>query len=258
MTFLHGLRVLNTRPLPQGHALSRQIEEAGGQVIECPTLAIEPTDPGWVSSLPNLEKVNYAIFISANAAQGCFNVLDRKKINWPKNIQNIAIGHATATVLRQYPLHVDFIPEISDSEHLLALPPLQVIKGKTVLLFKGVEGRTLIAETLVQRGAHLISFDVYRRTLPASVNHQWIDSLWRNDSVDIILFTSQQAMQNLLTIIGDEAHSWLYQKPCLVISNRLAVIAASLGMKNVIFSSQERLLTSLDQFKQGLLHGQYR
>lgn len=256
MNSLQGLRVLNTRPRTQGQALSHEIKEAGGTVLDCPTLDIEPTNDSWLTLLPHLAQATHAIFISANAVHCCFKILSQKKIIWPETIQVIAIGQATASALHHYRIDVKFIPPRADSEHLLALDSLQLIHGKTILLFKGEGGRTLIAEGLMQRGANLISLDVYRRTLPLNLNQQWIDSLWQNDSVDIILFTSQQSMQNLFTMLGRNARSWLCNKPCLVISNRLAFAASLLGIQTIIINSQEEtLLDTLSHFKQGLIHG---
>lgn len=255
MNSLEGLRVLNTRPLTQGKSLSQAINAAGGIAIECPALSIEPTDKNWLSSLPDLHQVDKAIFISANAVEFCFTTLTQTQHLWPNTIQVIAVGQATAMTLKQHQIQVDFIPQIADSEHLLELEALQRIQDETILLFKGEEGRPLIADTLISRGANVFPLSVYKRVRPKA-NSEQLHSLWRNKAVDIILFTSQQAMNNLFLLFGEDKHAWLRSIPCIVISERLAKEAILLGMQSIVISSPETLLNKLHEFNQGLIHGQ--
>ncbi|MDI9819564.1 MULTISPECIES: uroporphyrinogen-III synthase [unclassified Legionella] len=252
---LQGLRILNTRPSEQGKLLSLAIKAAGGLAVECPALTIEPKDKIWVTSLPNLQQVENAIFISANAVHCCFRVLKEEKIIWPGSIQIIAVGQGTANALHQNHIKVDLMPAVPQSESLLALEAMQNVNKKTILLFKGEGGRTLIADTLIGRGANLIPVDVYKRN-PPDLDRQQVQTLWHENAVDIILFTSQQAMANIFILFGKEAQSWLCDKPCLVISERLAKAAAQLGIKTIIVSNPETILITLHQFNQGLVHGQ--
>lgn len=255
-TPLDGLRVLNTRPREQAQALSQAIKAAGGIAIECPALAIQASDKAWLHSLPDLATMDIAIFISANAVHHYFNPFKQKQYSWPLSICVISVGRATARVLSKYGIKVDQLPpQASTSENLLMLPNLQEIQEKNILLVKGEEGRTLIAQTLRKRGAHLHILEVYKRTIPFHDPHT-LCSLWQDDAVDIILFTSQQAMHNIFQLFGESAQPWLCKKPCLVISERLAKAASTLGMHTVIQTNPETILTTLQQFKQGLIHGQ--
>lgn len=249
---LKGLRVLNTRPAKQAKLLSRAINTAGGSSIDCPALVIKPKSSAWLGHLPKLDHVAFAIFISVNAVECCFKILPYK---WPSSIQLIAVGDATAASLIQHGLQPHLIPALATSENLLNLKELEKVNNKTILLFKGEEGRPLIAETLRARGADLYIFDVYQRQLP-HYDPQQLRFLWQNEAVDIILFTSQQAMFNLFHMFGEEAHAWLCQTPCLVISERLAKEAALLGIKKVLVSTPKTILITLHQFNQGLIHGQ--
>lgn len=244
---LHGLRVLNTRPLAQAEALSKAISNAGGVSIEFPALTIKPTTDDWLKNLPSLTQVKQAIFISANAVNFFFKKLKQQQITWPTVIQIIAIGKATAAALAAWHLPVTYVPPIADSEHLLRLDLLKKVRNQTILLVKGEEGKKEIAATLKARGAHLISLDVYRRALP-SIKPQQIYSLWQDDLVDIILFTSQQAMQNLFILFGDQAKPWLCKKPCVVISARLAAAAKAFGIQTIILSRHDTILSSLQEY----------
>ncbi|KTD64349.1 uroporphyrinogen-III synthase [Legionella spiritensis] len=251
---LRGLRILNTRPHHQGASLTQAITQAGGLAVTCPALAIEPTPTEWLSSLQDINRVQQAIFTSANAVHYFFTPLQQAQITWPSSITIIAVGQQTANALQNVSIEVDFIPPESDSEHLLALPSLHAVHGQTILLVKGEGGRTLIGETLVKHRANAIEITVYRRTMPEP-DHELITGLWRNDAVDIILFTSEQAMRNVFTFFGEQAKHWLCDKPCLVLSRRLAQTASLLGIKTVIISRPETIIDALHQFNQGFTHG---
>ncbi len=112
MNSLQGLRVLNTRPLPQGERLNQAINTAGGIAIACPALSIAPTDSTWLSSLPDLQQVSQAIFISANAVDHCFTPLAQQQRAWPSTIQVIPIGHATAEALAKHGIKLTSFPRL--------------------------------------------------------------------------------------------------------------------------------------------------
>lgn len=245
---LQGLRVLNTRPHKQGHSLSVAIRELGGTPIELPTLEIKATKCTWLHKLTTLDKAEYALFISANAVDYCFQALEQHGIGWPSQIKAIGIGHATINALERHGISVSAMPALPDSEHLLALPCLQKVQKKTIFLFKGEGGRTLIEDELNKRQAKLIALSVYKRGMPA-INYQFTNSLWRDNAVDIILITSEQSMLNLFKLFSQEAHSWLQSKPYLVISERLAQAAALFGIKKITISHPNRIINKLFDYK---------
>lgn len=239
---LSGLRVLNTRPEGQNKALSAEIRAAHGIVVELPLLMIKPFPH---ICIPELNHIDQAIFVSTNAVHAFFEYLQGHGLHWPKHIKVIAIGDTTAQALSEYNVSTDFVPLKSDSEHLLRGSSLQ--KPGNVMLIKGEEGRTLIAETLKNRQASLTIIDVYRRCLP-KINPQKINSLWHDDAVDIILLTSEQSLQHLFKIFPTKAHPWLRRKNFLVISERLAQAATSLGITHIICSQPNNIVETLLDF----------
>ncbi len=248
---LNGLRILNTRPLGQNLQLQEDILSSGGVSIALPALSIEPTPDTWLNQLPNFVEIDIAIFISANAVSYFFESLRNHGLAWPSSIQNIAIGKATGNMLSKYNVRLDEVPKIADSEHLLALESLQQVSNKKILLVKGVNGKQEIEHTLFKKQAILFSVDVYRRVLPC-IEQELIDSLWHDDLVDIILFTSLQAMHHLFVLFGEVKTSWLCSKPCVVISERLAHEAYALGINTVLVSQYDKLIDTLLQYAQHL------
>lgn len=248
---LQGLRVLNTRPLDQAGPLNALIHAAKGQALSCPMLEIIPSNNDWLTNLPNLLNVTHAIFTSPNAVIHSVQAICHQ---WPKTITVTAIGQATASLLRENGILVHYVPDTADSEHLLALTIFQEINNQTILLFKGHNGRTLIADTLTSRGANVIELPVYHRILP-SINQKQLTTWWQENAVDIILFTSHEAMQNLFIVFNEKAHDWLRQLPCLVISKRLANAALNLGMREVNVCSYDEIVDKLLQLTKGLTYG---
>ncbi|MEI6203756.1 MAG: uroporphyrinogen-III synthase [Enhydrobacter sp.] len=224
------LRVLNTRPVDQAASLSQIIEAGGGQSINIPTLSIDAIPPqNWLSNLPILSSIQQSIFTSPNAAQYFFNALREACIDWPKTIQVIAIGKGTTKVLSDYHVTVNCCPDQSDSEHIIALPSLQSIKNMPILLIKGEGGRTIIHDAILLRGGLPHIVNTYRRSMPRN-NKKQLMRLWQIDGIDMIVFTSEEAMRNLFCLLDKEAHRWLQEKPCVVLSERLAKGAEALGI----------------------------
>lgn len=232
-----GCRVLNTRPLEQAEKLNQWITNAGGIPISCPMLTIQPIPyTEWQSLLPNLNDIHQAIFTSSHAVKYFFSARDTMNqslhISWPSSIQIIAIGSATAATLAEYGFANVTIPAISTSEHLINLPSLKHIENQFIVLIKGKEGRTYIAEALQERQAHLICLDVYQRQKPL-IAKKYLHRLWQENGIDVIILTSNDAMQNLVALLDNQALPWLRSKPCLVISQRLAECAKEIGMQHI-------------------------
>jgi len=216
---LAGLGVLVTRPEHQADALCQLIEKNGGKAIRFPTMIIQPASDQ--TRLKNLMRKHYdiAIFVSANAVSHAMPL-------WPVHaLKIIAIGHGTAKALQKNNAHVDAIPQNYNSEGLLALPMLDQIKGKAIVIFCGENSRPLLRETLEKRGAHVESAICYRRKCPA------INALptLPPESIDLIISTSQENLRNLTTLLPMSNNPWLYNKQLLVISPTMADLAHQLG-----------------------------
>lgn len=247
------LRILNTRPIHQAKKLTSALESHGFISIECPSLEIVPI-VSEKNMPPSLNTINTAIFISPNAVNFYFEQLNRDKISWPSTINVLSIGKSTAQTLAQHGIQESLLPSESTSESLLTLPILSQVKNHHILLIKGKEGRDTIESELRQRGAIVHDMILYERKLP-KYNHKNLNRLWREDAVDIILFTSKQGMQSIFTMFGKKAHPWLCSKPCLVLSQRLAEEAARLGVKKVIIAKPELMIETLKHINEGLTNG---
>ncbi len=239
---LEGCCVLNTRPSHQADELTRSIQALGGKVISCPALAISPLPSEWKETLAPLHTFHLAIFISANAVNHFFTIVQAE--HWPSTLPIIAIGPATAAKLNLLHLHVDSVPSLAESESLLTLPCFTKIKNKRILLIKGKGGRDFLSLTLQKQHAFVTELPVYERTIP-QLPTNYLEQIWRNDHINIILFTSEQAMKQLFVMLEESAHEWLKNKPCLVISQRLHHAATALGIKTIFCTRPDAILQGL-------------
>lgn len=217
---LQGLHVLVTRPVGQADKLSAGIRQLGGVPIELPLLEIKPL-PLAASSPPSLQHVDLVIFISANAVEHGLAYLQPL----PAPIAIAAIGQATAERLHNAGVQVTLVPAEFDSEGLLALPALQDLHDKTVLIVRGAGGREKLAQSLGARGAKVRHLEVYRRACPA----------WRDADVatamraEIVTVTSGEALENLAALAQLPGASALWAKQLLVFHARIASRARELG-----------------------------
>ncbi len=229
---LAGLSVLVTRPTEQAEGLCALIEQARGRPIRFPTIEIlGPTDKHAArQQLAVATRADLLVFVSANAVQYAFPLLPDRL---PLDIDIAAVGKATAKALTETGLDPTLVPERMDSEGLLALPELQSVDGRSVLILRGNGGRELLADTFRHRGAEVTQIEVYRRQLPqrAAAARNLVNG-WGH-LVDVVIVTSNEIFDNLLTLLGDDGADHLRQTPLVVISQRMASHALTKGCKTV-------------------------
>lgn len=227
---LQGRGILVTRAAHQADGLVAQIESHGGRAIRFPALEILPArDP--VEAKEQLEQSwDQMIFISPNAVRHANELMAGAT---PKARRLAAVGEATARTLRKLGLPPDLVPtDRQDSEGLLALPGLQEMAGRRVLIVRGEGGRPLLGDSLRARGAKVGYAEVYRRSCPTADPVPLLQS-W-HDQVDIVTTTSSEVLGNLLGILGERGGELLRKTPLLVISERMASRAAELGFRRII------------------------
>lgn len=225
---LQNLGILITRPAHQAANLAQLITNLGGQAILFPTLAIaDPEDPKPLQHIfAQLPHYDLAIFISPNAVQKSLPLILKQWGTWPVTLKIACIGKSTALCLQKYGLSADFYPSTHlNSAGLLALPALQNLNGKKVVLFKGQGGLEDLATALGQRGAVITEAIVYRRLIPNPLPTLNVPQ----SDIHMIVCTSSSGLQNLFKILGPTNRSWLQNMSLLVVSARIAELAKSLG-----------------------------
>lgn len=233
---LSGLKVLVTRPLHQAAPLCELIEQAGGQAVPFPLLAVEAVAESdalrWL--LDHLADFWLAIFISPNAVRFGIEAAARHG-GVPATLLLAAVGEGSRRELEsRLGRPVDLVPgERFDSEGLLALPQLQQVANRRVVIFRGNGGRELLAETLRARGAQVDYAEVYRR-LPLPAPDRATLARWIGGAVNAVTVTSSEALQTLHDGLDEEGRDWLLGLPLFVVSERCAALARQLGFRQSV------------------------
>lgn len=242
---LHGLRILVTRPKPQGGILCQKIREHGGFPLYLPTIDILPPHDvaAFQKDMTKLGQYDWAIFISPQAVYQSADVLP----SFPTTLKIAAVGAKTAQALVEKNITVHAYPENNwSSEGLLNLPAFQNLAGQKIALIKGEGGRKWLAEELAVRGANVTEILAYQRALPIIAINKWLDLL-RDEAIDVIICTSNDGLQNLHDLLKAE-WSKLQSISIVVVSERMIAFAQDLGLKNILLAqnaSHEAILAVL-------------
>jgi uroporphyrinogen-III synthase len=188
-----------------------------------------PADPRSLqASLAHLADFDLAIFISPNAVQYGMGSIQQAG-GLPAGMRVATVGQGSAKALRDAGVAEIIAPQNgSDSEALLALPPLQNVQGWKVAIFRGDGGRELLGDTLRQRGATVEYLTCYQR----SKARQSIDAL-RNPLPDAITLSSSEALTHLWEMLDTSAKAQMARVALFVPHARIAALAGQQGWQNV-------------------------
>lgn len=257
MRAMAGRTVLVTRPAHQTAALVDMIDAAGGVAFAFPALDIEVVPVETLAApLAQLSSADIAIFISPNAAQFGMAAIQAGG-GLPAAAQVFAVGPGTARALQAAGVsdvitpgerpppnpppggegaNVGLRPPKAinhDSEALLALPQLQGVTGKRVVIVRGVGGRALLADTLTARGAEVHFLECYRRVRP-QVDAAPLLARWQAGGIDAVTVTSAETLRNLAALLGEAGAPLLAATPLFAPHEKIAEAARRFGIARVI------------------------
>ena len=227
---LQGITVLVTRPVHQADSLCQRLVKYGARVVRFPLLEIqEPVDLAPLKQAADqLEKIDWAIFVSANAVQRAVPVILARR-SWPVKTRIAVIGKSSSAALQPYGLIADACPEDQyDSEGLLALPAMHEVMGKRMVIFRGNGGRETLAKSLRSRGASIEYVECYRRVKPALGSHN-PDELGKITRVDVVLINSADSLHNFVELFSGATGNDLFDLQLLVVSRRLVEVVQQAG-----------------------------
>jgi len=232
---LRGKNIVVTRPAHQARELAELIRAAGGNPILFPVLEIRDVADlkPLIALIDRLEDFDLAIFISPNAVSKAMNLITARRA-LPANLAVAAIGPGSVKELARFGVTAVIAPARRfESEALLALPQLQAMGGKRVVIFRGEGGRELLGDTLKARGARVEYAECYRRGAP-DLDAAPLLKAWARDELDAITVTSSEGLHNLFERVGALGRAWLKKTPVFVPHPRIAEVARGLGLATVI------------------------
>lgn len=230
---LIGRGILITRPIEQTEILAKEIREAGGEAIIFPAMEIVPHESEALARcIAQLSTYDAAIFISPNSARHGLATIDAQHA-WPEHVRVYALGPGTARALKQQGLLKVIQPDGQDTEALLALPSLHAVTNQHILIFRGVGGRELLADTLRARGAIVEYAECYQRLRPDSDAGPIIQR-WSKGDIHAVTVNSAETLHNLASMLGEAGTPLLRATPVFAPHEKIAQSARAMGIEQVI------------------------
>jgi uroporphyrinogen-III synthase len=236
---LAHVHVLITRPVMPASRTAQRLAALGATPYVFPTTIIEaPLDAAPLkAALKNIASYYAAIFVSPSAAEMTIAPLGATPSQLPASLKVFAPGPGTAEELTLRGVSNPIIPESTfDSEGLLALDALSAknVKGKRIVIFRGNDGREVLRDELIKRGATVDAIGAYRRRAPNTPPTGLIELLKRK-TVNAISAMSSDAINHLVAIVppSDRA-TLLFDLTVYASHERIVATAKNAGFRNVI------------------------
>jgi uroporphyrinogen III methyltransferase/synthase len=205
---LFGRRIVVTRARAQAGDLSRELETLGAEVVEFPTIEIQP--PGDFEPLDKaireLGGYDWLVFTSVNGVQAFVTRLGEHGLDLrsvPRDAKIAAIGPATAESLRLAGLNVDAIPGEYRAEALLEELGGDSLEDKKVLIPRAKVAREVLPERLREAGAEVDVPPAYE-SVPSNEGAESLASRLETGEVDCITFTASSTVENFVLAFGEE------------------------------------------------------
>ena len=210
---LQGWRVLITRASKQADGLAEPLRELGAQVIEVPTIEIEPPR-SYVpldQALRQIDQYDWLILTSVNGAEALFERLKKLKLSKVrlKHLQVAAIGPATQKAIESQGLKVQVTPEKYIAESVVEALRGKT-KGKRILLVRARIARDVLPIELKKSAAVVDVIEAYETKIPAGAR-QKLEKIFagKGNRPDVITFTSSSTVNNFLGLLGDNPEKLL-------------------------------------------------
>jgi uroporphyrinogen-III synthase len=236
---LSGRGIVITRPRAHALPFAELIRSAGGDPVLFPTIEILPVENREALSnlVAGLDGFHLAIFVSPTAVMQGLELVNARRA-WPGSLRVAAVGAGTAKALEGGGFGAVITPAVqADSEGLAALPELQDLRGRSVVIFRGKGGREWLRTVLEARGARVAYAECYRRARPAQDPGPLL-ALWQRGAIDAVSITSGEGLQNLFAMLGPAGKGYLLATPVFVPHPRIAQAAQELGVKRVIVTGR--------------------
>jgi uroporphyrinogen III methyltransferase/synthase len=206
---LSGKRIVVTRTRKQASALSSKLRALGADVLELPTIRIEPPSDlrEFAELVQDAHTYDWIVFTSANGVEAFFEIFfklydDAREIGGAKIA---AIGPATAQRVRDFHMHVDLQPDEFVAEAVVReFQKLGGVENLRILLVRAEKARDVLPKRLSTSGA-IVDEGLAYRTVPETRDTGARRQLLE-EGADLITFTSSSTVENLKIDIEARRH----------------------------------------------------
>jgi uroporphyrinogen III methyltransferase / synthase len=201
---LFGKRIVVTRARKQASALSAELRALGADVIELPSIRVEPpTDLREFAELvQDAHAYDWIVFTSANGVDAFFEIFfklydDARELGAARIA---AIGPATAQRVKDFHLHVDLQPPTFVAEAMVKeFEKTGGIENLRILIARAERARDLLPKALASMGAIVDEAFAYK-TAPETRDVTGARARFVEEGADLITFTSSSTVENFLNL----------------------------------------------------------
>ena len=212
---LFGKRILVTRARAQASEFADLLEANGAEVIQFPTIKIQPIAR---VDIPSPNPYDWVIFTSVNAVEIFYERLreNGKDARAFGGSSICAVGAKTVEALNRIGIHPDFVPSHSRGSAIAA--EIWEVNGKKILLPRAKIATADLPNGLRERGAHIDDVPLYNTVKVSGENRDEIEADLLNGRIDLVTFTSSSTVTNFLEMFPTHA-------PTVLLANvKVAVI----------------------------------
>jgi uroporphyrinogen III methyltransferase/synthase len=201
---LRGKTIVVTRTRKQAGELSKRLRVLGADVLELPTIRIEPpTDlRAFAELVQDAHSYDWIVFTSPNGVTAFFDMFfklydDAREIG---GVKLAAIGPATAQRIKDYHLHVDLQPDEFIAESVVREFQKQGgVENLRILLARAEKARDVLSKQLSDLGA-IVDQGIAYRTVPETRDTTGARRRLLEEGADMITFTSSSTVENFLAL----------------------------------------------------------
>ena len=241
MNLLAGKRIVVTRPTKQATSICGMLRERGAEVIEFPTVRIEPaSDPQpLLNALRKLNSYDRVFFTSVNGVE---HTWEHVQPPWPASTKVAAIGPATASALRTRHVEPDVVPSEYVAEALAC--SLGSVQDQTILLPRASKTRPALFNLLTQAGAKVTSVTAYETHVNRPTDDAYASL---KPHVDVVTFTSGSTVEGFIQMTSHL--NLMFTTAC--IGPITADVAIGAGLQAPIIAdtyTSEGLVTAIEHY----------
>ena len=201
---LWGKRIVVTCARAQSAVLAGQLRDLGADVIELPTIRIEPPTNlrEFAEMVQDAHVYDWILFTSPNAVTAFFELFyklydDTREIG---GVRIAAIGSATAQRVRDFHLKVDFQEEDAITESVAReFRKREGLENLRVLMARAEQARDVLPKELSALGAIVDEGFAYR-VVPEMRDNWGARERLLEEGADLITFTSSSAVENFMAL----------------------------------------------------------
>ena len=243
---LFGKRILVTRARAQASEFAARLEANGAEVIQFPTIQIQPIEN---VEVPSLKGYDWVIFTSVNAVEIFYERLretgrDARTFGGNKIC---AVGPKTVDALNGIGIHPDFVPSHASGSVIAA--EIEDVRGKKILLPRAKIATADLPNGLREKGGRVDDVPLYDTVKVANAGDKrraQIEEDLLNGRMDLVTFTSSSTVTNFLEMFPAQTPAALLahvkvavigpstQKTALARDVRVDVVAAEASIESLV------------------------